>query len=66
LFREKLYSTTKGPNSAGIVPMFTLRIKAEAKEDLRRYLKSKRLIEETIYPDRAGLTSFLRRVSVGP
>ena len=54
------------PNSAGIVPMFTLRIKAEAKEDIRRYLKSKRLIEETIYPDRAGLTSFLRRVGVGP
>ena len=51
------------PNHAGIVPMFTLRISASAKSDIRAYLERKGLAESTIYPDRAGLVSFLRRMS---
>jgi len=54
------------PNPADIVPMFSLRIAASAKRDVRAYLESKGLTEETIYPDRAGLISFLGRMSVGP
>jgi hypothetical protein len=51
------------PNSAGIVPMFTLRITAEAKREIRPYLEQKGLTEATIYPDRAGLISYLHRMS---
>ena len=50
-------------NAAGIVPMFSLRIKASTKREVRNYLEGKGLAEETIYPDRAGLVSFLRRMS---
>ncbi|WP_172582538.1 FRG domain-containing protein [Subtercola boreus] len=49
-------------NSARIVPMFSLRIMAAAKPQIRSYLKSKGLVEESIYPDRAGLISYLRRM----
>lgn len=51
------------PNAAGIVPLFSLRIKASAKAEIRSYLERKGLVEETIYPDRAGLISYLRRMS---
>jgi hypothetical protein len=52
-------------NRLDIVPMFSLRIAASAKPEIRSYLENKGLVEEAIYPDRAGLISFLRRLS-GP
>jgi hypothetical protein len=51
------------PNQAGIVPMFTLRIKADSKREIRAYLEQKGISESTIYPDRAGLVTFLHRTS---
>ncbi|MCJ1698566.1 FRG domain-containing protein [Rathayibacter festucae] len=50
-------------NSLQIVPMFTIRIAASAKEEIRAYLSRKGLTEESIYPDRAGLISYLKRSS---
>lgn len=48
-------------NRLGIVPMFSLRISSAVKAEVRSYLEKKGLHEPTIYPDRAGLVSFLRR-----
>ncbi len=49
-------------NDARVVPIFSVRIASDAKAEIRRYLSDKGLIESTIYPDRAGLVSYLRRV----
>jgi hypothetical protein len=51
-------------NTAGIVPMFSFRIESKAKPAIRTYLEGKGLVEESIYPDRAGLIAYLRRMSV--
>ncbi|WP_285362926.1 FRG domain-containing protein [Microbacterium sp. LMC-P-041] len=51
------------PNTENVVPMFSIRIAADVKRDVRKYLETKGLTENSIYPDWAGLVSYLRRVS---
>lgn len=51
------------PNAERMVPMFSIRISAEAKPEILAYLAMKGLTEDTIYPDRAGFVAYLRRVS---
>lgn len=48
------------PNSAHLVPIFSLRIAARAKPAIRKYLSGKGLSFSTVYPDRGGLVSYLR------
>lgn len=53
------------PNEANLVPMFVLRIAANAKPTVREYLKGKGLMTSSVYPDMQGLVSFLKSSS-GP
>lgn len=48
------------PNGANLVPIFTLRIAAEAKRPIHKYLEGKGLLFPTVYPDRGGLVEYLR------
>jgi len=47
------------PNKANLVPLFTLRILADAKEPIRRYLEAKGLRYSAVYPDIGGLVQHL-------
>lgn len=53
------------PNRANLVPLFTLRILAEAKEPIRLYLEDKGLRYSSVYPDLGGLVQHLNGPS-GP
>lgn len=52
-------------NRANLVPLFALRILAEAKEPIRRYLEGKGLRYSSVYPDLGGLVQHLNGPS-GP
>lgn len=47
------------PNDANLVPMFSLRVTAQAKPLVRGYLESKGLKFSTVYPDLGGLVNYL-------
>ena len=49
-------------NSANIVPLFSIRIQAAAKESIRAALEAQNLTEEMIYPDYAGYIKKLARL----
>ncbi|MGY4856327.1 FRG domain-containing protein [Cryobacterium sp. AP23] len=48
------------PNDANLVPLFSLRIAAHAKPEIRSYLRGKGLTYSTVYPDRGGLVEYLK------
>ncbi|GAB3296512.1 hypothetical protein GCM10027427_18030 [Pseudoclavibacter terrae] len=50
------------PNEARVVPLFSVRISSGAKAKIRSYLENRGIPESTIYPDRAGLVAYLRRM----
>lgn len=47
------------PNDANLVPMFSIRIAAQAKPIVRGYLESKGLKFSTVYADLGGLVNYL-------
>lgn len=47
------------PNDAHLVPLFSIRISANAKPMIREYLRRKGLTFSTVYPDRGGLVAYL-------
>lgn len=49
------------PNTAALVPIFTILIKAEAKHDIRNFLQTRGLESRSMYPDLDGLVQALRR-----
>jgi hypothetical protein len=48
------------PNAANLVPIFALRILAEAKQPIRDYLEGKGLHYSSVYPDLGGLVQHLK------
>lgn len=48
------------PNKARLVPVFALRILAQAKEEIRGYLEGKGLRYSSVYPDLGGLVQHLK------